>query len=30
MAMTMNGEVQLNATREAVWAKLNDAEVLKV
>src|ERR1700710_2094827 len=29
MAMTMNGEVQLNATREAVWAKLNDAEVLK-
>ena len=30
MAMTMNGEVQLNAPREAVWAKLNDAEVLKV
>jgi uncharacterized protein len=30
MAMTMNGEVQLNATREAVWAKLNDPEVLKV
>ena len=30
MAMTMTGEVQLNATREAVWAKLNDAEVLKV
>src|SRR5262249_29398470 len=29
MAMTMNGEVQLNAPREAVWAKLNDAEVLK-
>src|ERR1700704_5068341 len=29
MAMTMNGEVQLNATREAVWAKLNDAETLK-
>src|SRR6202163_449395 len=29
MAMTMNGEVQLNATREAVWAKLNDADVLK-
>jgi uncharacterized protein len=29
MAMTMNGEVQLNASREAVWAKLNDAEVLK-
>lgn len=30
MAMTMNGEVQLNASREAVWAKLNDPEVLKV
>lgn len=30
MAMTMNGEVQLAATREAVWAKLNDPEVLKV
>src|SRR5579871_6328279 len=30
MAMTMNGEVQLNATREAVYAKLNDPEVLKV
>ena len=29
MAMTMNGEVQLNAAREAVWAKLNDAETLK-
>jgi len=29
MAMTMNGEVQLNATREAVWAKLNDPAVLK-
>ena len=29
MAMTMNGEVQLNASREVVWAKLNDAEVLK-
>src|SRR3982750_1463097 len=29
MAMTMNGEVQLAAPREAVWAKLNDAEVLK-
>ena len=29
MAMTMNGEVQLPATREAVWAKLNDPEVLK-
>ena len=30
MAMTMNGEVQLNAPREAVWAKLMDPEVLKV
>ena len=29
MAMTMNGEVQLAAPRELVWAKLNDAEVLK-
>jgi uncharacterized protein len=29
MAMTMNGEVQLAAPREIVWAKLNDAEVLK-
>ena len=29
MAMTMTGEVQLAATREAVWAKLNDPEVLK-
>ncbi len=29
MAMTMNGEVQLAAPREVVWAKLNDAEVLK-
>jgi uncharacterized protein len=29
MAMTMNGEVQLAATREVVWAKLNDATVLK-
>src|SRR6202041_3531877 len=29
MAMTMNGEVQLNATREAVWAKLNDPVTLK-
>ena len=28
MAMTMNGEVQLAAPREAVWAKLNDPEVL--
>ena len=30
MAMTMTGEVQLPATREAVWVKLNDPEVLKV
>ena len=30
MAMTMNGEVQLAASREAVWTKLNDPEVLKV
>src|SRR6201992_855137 len=29
MAMTMHGEVQLPASREAVWAKLNDPEVLK-
>jgi carbon monoxide dehydrogenase subunit G len=30
MAMTMNGEVQLSATRDKVWAMLNDPEVLKV
>jgi carbon monoxide dehydrogenase subunit G len=29
MAMTMNGEQILAATRETVWAKLNDPEVLK-
>jgi carbon monoxide dehydrogenase subunit G len=29
MAMTMNGEVQLAAPRETVWAMLNDPEVLK-
>lgn len=29
MAMTMNGEVQLRASRETVWAKLNDPQVLK-
>ena len=29
MAMVMDGEVQLPAAREVVWAKLNDAEVLK-
>ena len=29
MAMTMSGEYQIAAPREVVWAKLNDAEVLK-
>jgi uncharacterized protein len=29
MAMTMTGEVQLPASREAVWTKLNDPAVLK-
>src|SRR2546426_10637615 len=29
MAMIMNGEVQLPAPREDVWAKLNDPAVLK-
>jgi carbon monoxide dehydrogenase subunit G len=29
MAFTMSGEVQLNASREAVYSKLNDPEVLK-
>ena len=29
MAMTMSGEQQLPASRETVWAKLNDPEVLK-
>ena len=29
MAMTMSGEQQLTATREKVWAALNDPEVLK-
>jgi carbon monoxide dehydrogenase subunit G len=29
MAMTMNGEVQLAAPRNVVWARLNDPEVLK-
>jgi len=29
MAMVMTGEVQLPASREVVWAKLNDAGVLK-
>ena len=29
MAMTMTGEVTLPASRAVVWAKLNDAEVLK-
>ena len=30
MAMTMTGEVKLAATRDIVWAKLNDPEVLKL
>ena len=30
MAMVMDCQVQLPADREAVWAKLNDAEVLKI
>ena len=29
MAMTMTGEIQLAAAREAVWSKLNDPAVLK-
>ena len=29
MAMTMTGEVQLPADRQAVWEKLNDPQVLK-
>lgn len=29
MAMTMNGSVRLDASRQAVWAKLNDPVVLK-
>src|SRR4051794_16204943 len=29
MAMTMSGEVQLAASRDVVWTKLNDPEVLK-
>jgi carbon monoxide dehydrogenase subunit G len=29
MAMTMSGEQQLTASRERVWAALNDPEVLK-
>ena len=29
MAMTMSGEVELPASRETVWAKLNDPDVLK-
>lgn len=29
MAMTMSGEATLPASREVVWAKLNDPEVLK-
>ncbi len=30
MAMVMTGEVQLPASRQVVWQKLNDPEVLKV
>ena len=29
MAMTMNGEVTLPASKDVVWAKLNDPDVLK-
>jgi len=29
MAMTMSGEVQLSASRDRVWAMLNDPAVLK-
>ena len=29
MAMTMSGEATLPASKEVVWAKLNDADVLK-
>jgi uncharacterized protein len=29
MAMTMTGEVQLPASRDVVWAKLNDPATLK-
>jgi uncharacterized protein len=29
MAMTMTGDIQLHADREAVWAKLNDPAILK-
>jgi carbon monoxide dehydrogenase subunit G len=29
MAMTMTGQIQLAATREAVWTKLNDPTVLR-
>jgi carbon monoxide dehydrogenase subunit G len=29
MAMTMTGEVELPASRDLVWQKLNDADVLK-
>ncbi|MGY3238476.1 carbon monoxide dehydrogenase subunit G [Bradyrhizobium sp. USDA 4472] len=30
MAMTMSGEIQLAASREVVWTKLNDPAVLKI
>ena len=29
MAMTMTGEIPLEAKRDVVWAKLNDPAVLK-
>jgi carbon monoxide dehydrogenase subunit G len=29
MALTMNGEVQIDAPRDVVWAKLNDPEILQ-
>ena len=29
MALTMSGEIQINAPRETVYAKLNDTDVLK-
>jgi carbon monoxide dehydrogenase subunit G len=29
MAMTMTGEIQLDASREEVWEKLNNPSVLK-
>ena len=29
MALTMSGEVQINASRETVYQALNDTEILK-